>query len=294
MRETERGQCVLGNLLYDLKNRRIEPTLARQLPSLIADQWERAPDADEPWSVLGRVVEGDRSCRLRCTRRPALGSDLSTVLDARDFADYYLDPTVHGLETAPRGEAWGLLGRLDQLAGQREVVKADAELKGSGEVRWATTRSFLRTARGDHAAQGSAEVARSVRDRLGLVHYGSFTPLIEITYSSAKLAEVAYAAPCVLDGVHGAAYRSHDADDRFGRAVDLRDFEVGGSSGAGDQGGPELVHDKLPFGDGFGWQSLGEVAPAGEFDLGRFAACLAPGPCRGSDHRCCVEQLVGP
>jgi hypothetical protein len=237
------ARATLANIIYDWRMKRLATDVIRHLLHAVGTVWK--PDADPPEApgrALRRVVDSDPERYLFKGRSVALtGTDCSRVMTAQDLLEFNLDASILAI---------GFSGSLTQ----KEI--ADLERLGPGDAALGTMRTLRPLAwitRSRDLEQGRAaaeKAANYVRDALGLQHLRADDHLLEIRYPRAALRDVPVVTPTFIEGCPSLIYRSKDAGDGWGRAVNLQGL---------DDGLPEAVHAEVPFTAAFRIRAIGAL-----------------------------------
>lgn len=254
MQVTPRRLIVLANLKNDIATGRITtPVLSRFLTSL-SELLEQGWAGRKPEDLVPHAA--DAATGTTCTGQPCISNAarVSRVLDDASFARNNLEASRLALDCSDYLPSV-IIAQLE-LSGIPNGV-ARGEMRTARPLAWVTTSAALKALREALAnvipGEGSAELATTTRDLLGLIHHNTDQVLIELEYPSTVLPNDALRPPTCLEGSQCIVYRSGVGPDGWGRAVDLR---------SGRDGIAEGVHEPLRFTEEFRVRALGRVGSA--------------------------------
>lgn len=257
---TDTGQAYLSNLLYEIREGRVDRALLSTFLDSVAriwtDQFNGLDDgiagslADLGWESPTTVVELICNSSEYYCIGPEIdeGATISRVMPARDFFYRHIDhrqyPFIYGepsreeinelIEEGIEGKTWGVL-------------------RGGKPLVWVTKTEEIHSIREE---QEEDLVAYTVRNRLGLKHLEERIELVELKYPletealelvidpGSDGADYTFMlhAPTLFDAGPSLIYRSKDGEDGWGRTVDLASM---------NDGLPEAVHEPVALSDAF-------------------------------------------
>jgi hypothetical protein len=238
-------RATIANIIYDWRQRRIDPVVIHTLLEAIGARWESSPDSEPPERQLPKAVDTDPGAYLCKGRRiDATSTACSRVMSAQELLEFNLDASK--LHVPVKG--FFKRAQIEDLERWGPGIAAINTMRTRRPLAWITRTDDLARARGP----GDPAAPNRVRDRLGMRHVQEDDYLVEIRYPPDALDRSAVAIPTFIEGCPSLIYRSKDAPDGWGRAVDL----VGLADGL-----PEAVHTEVPFTSAFAIHDLGPLRP---------------------------------
>ncbi len=256
MRAETGTHIALGNLVSDVRRQRLDRLIVGLVLIRVLRMW---PHRHRKWrrrrnelslyaamifdSAVQRVGDQALCCgpHVRCRQK------VSRIVDGPALWEWLLVKSSRAFALR-HGSPHSCPIRAFLPIGPNDIRKGAMLRGGKKPIAWVTkTRELSRVVRD----LSDLEIARRVRDFLGLSHYKPDTELYEIIYPVDALKGKKVAAPTVLDGGCEPVYRSSTSRKTWGRALDLATRKSGAQ---------EVVHEPIPFTSNFQVRYLGPVA----------------------------------
>lgn len=258
MRAETGTHIALGNLVSDVRRQRLDRVIVGLVLVRVLRMWphrhrkhrrRRTELSLYAAMIFDSAVQrtGERAfCRgphVRCRQK------VSRIIDGPALWEWLLVKSRKA-QILRHGSPHPCAVRAFLTIGPKDVRRGAMLRGGKKPIVWVTKTSELsRVSRN----VSDVQLAKRVRDFLGLSHYKSKTELYEIIYPNGALKGKKVTAPTVLDGGCEPVYRSSASRKTWGRALDLATRRAGA---------PEVVHEPIPFTSEFQIRYLGSVATA--------------------------------
>src|ERR1051325_11321229 len=173
---TDTGKVSLSNMMFDIRNRKLDPTTLRDFLQDVKVNWSSTADDRPPETIIRDVVKKRPAKYLGQALRPIPGAPgCSTVISAQVFHRHHLRLRRLGWNNCGEYVPEARLRKLEKtLAG---IVKGT--LPRNGGIAWVTKTSQIDAFRMTVANQN---LASEVRSHLGLAHHYEQMQLIELRY----------------------------------------------------------------------------------------------------------------
>lgn len=248
------SKSALLNILYDTKNSSEE---MRETLSLFFQSINQSWSKDLVENIFLEFCEfigNNDSYLCQGCDITETNQECSRVVDLSSFYNRYIDD---------RHYAWGIIYpgqelepyQIDILEENEISTRNNQEMiRGKKPIAWVTKTAALQEI---IEPLQKEDWASAIRSQLGLNHdRGHDVVYIEIKYHMETLGTIRLRSPTFLDGysglgnLHEPVYRSYNAEDSWGRTVNLETFE---------NGLPEAVHSPIKFGEGFSLRYVGKA-----------------------------------
>lgn len=248
-----RACITLSNVMYDIEQIRAPREVVKRVLGVTVDRWvissrQVSPDDSEHAAeMLTHTL--DSADETHFCRGPSDRLELeaaSRIVDGLAIQQFYLLNASRALAVRPH--VLGILQPVVKLT--RSQIKPGATVRGNRPHAWITKTSTIADLERSLMKTPDAFATR-VRDFLGLDHYTTHE-LFEMRYPTDALSSARVAAPTFVDGACREVYRSVQAADGWGRAVDLGSLSL-------EEGAPEAVHTPIAFTSRFSFRRLGVV-----------------------------------
>ena len=252
-----RGRVLLRNLLYDIDRERIPAELVTELLDHVRQTFRHEHSAEEAAALVDAFRSAPRTCRGQ--GGPDEQQPCSRVLDEGSCFHFNIDAAHYGVPIEDEPPTW-FFERLARRPLDSRGVRGQMNT-GRGFV-WVTRRQDL-----DSLTTEDAPKADLARQRLGLDHLRAGMRLLALHYPEELPWSARHAPPTAIEAGASVVFRSTEADDGWGRAVDLETL--------GD-GLPELTHEPVDFTVHFEIEPLGPLSDGSKPTAEVLADATAP------------------
>lgn len=263
-----RGRIVLANIKYALDYNHIERELISSFLNecqreFINDKTLEHAPIDHIINMMMFVSDASDAYRFKRTPTPSPVTNYSSVVRWYVFTKHMLEPTVLNRLGIPILESEvtdGHFPLLEALCSDPKAFRPDAYIGNTRGLFWTTPSSVL--------SRIKVSGADEVRNSLGLVHYETGTPLIEVSTPQLTMAGYRHAAPTFIEaGDHRRFMANSDSNsghDNWGQTVCLS--SAWNPPICFSDGYPESVMERVSFGHdkGWDWKCLGIVGKLSE------------------------------
>ncbi|MCH9647334.1 MAG: hypothetical protein K0U98_03785 [Deltaproteobacteria bacterium] len=239
------GEIWLEKLKYDRQRGNLKEVLVDKFSATLDSTLEEDLSDEEALGAIDQVGHSDpEGYFLQGTRQPRSRHSYCRILDVGSFAHKNLDLASIGLELDEKTATtvWEEIGSLIT----EDLYTND--MRTRKPFFWATPIEDLEKA---EPPQGPQTVACSVRNHLGLHHYGEGTHLLRIDVPHEAVKGKKVKAPTCLDAGSYPYFFPTDHKDGYGRTLDLQTKKYGAR---------EAVVETLEFNSSYQVSKLGRVS----------------------------------